>query len=635
MEHPPLARVSIDRRLTARAGIALVLANMRYWRTVAPSVRAQLDHWRERARLIPDPALRELALENLSEEGFNAEAGATLATLTPRAQRVRAVEAIVAFQVMYDYLDGLVEQPSDEPLRNGRQLLKALVDAVSQPPQPGADADYYRYNRRTEDGGYLQSLISTIGGAIGALPASSAFADVIRAAAARCAEGQAQTHAAKRMGTAQLEEWAKREAAGTALDWHEFFAGTLTSVISIYALLATADERTTPQQAAAIDATYLSIGALSTILDSLVDHEQDLAGENVGYVSRHYPDPDTLARRLANLIGLVVVQARTLPNAAHHIMTLAGVVAYYTSSPAASGDFARPTAIRTQRELAPLITPVLAVMRTWRFAKRTRRWRRHEPASTRESPQTDAQCNWKDPRGAGKDVQQRPIARRVAIITDGNGRWARARGLPAIRGHEAGADTLKARIRDAAELGIRELTVYSFSTENWSRSEEEVQGLISMFARRIAEETPGLHRQGVRMRFTGRREGISQKLLQQMCLAEAMTAENEQMTLFIALNYGGRAEILDAARTFAGTTEQEFHELLYAPDMHDPDLIIRTSGEQRLSNFLLWQSARSQLVFRKELWPDFTRECLAQTLDEYSKLALGAEARARGSSSTS
>ncbi len=209
--------------------------------------------------------------------------------------------------------------------------------------------------------------------------------------------------------------------------------------------------------------------------------------------------------------------------------------------------------------------------------------------------------------------------RYVAIITDGNGRWARQRGLPAIRGHEAGADVVKARLRDAVGFGIRELTVYSFSTENWSRSKAEVSGLMRMFVRRIDAETPELKAEGVRMRFIGRRsEPVSQRLIEKMQWAEAETAENDRITLFVAFNYGGRAEILDAARSFNGGDEAEFRRHLYAPDMHDPDLIIRTSGEQRVSNFLTWQSAYSEFVFRDELWPDFTREAFAESLEEFA-----------------
>ena len=191
--------------------------------------------------------------------------------------------------------------------------------------------------------------------------------------------------------------------------------------------------------------------------------------------------------------------------------------------------------------------------------------------------------------------------------------------MPVNEGHNAGADTVKARLRDAAELGVEELTVYSFSTENWSRPAAEVQGLMSMFSKRIAGETPELHEEGVRMRFIGRREGISEQLVERMGGAEELTEGNRRITLFVAFNYGGRAEIFDAARRFTGDTEEEFRQCLYAPEMHDPDLIIRTSGERRLSNYLLWQSAYSELVFRDELWPDFTRAALEQSLAEFSE----------------
>jgi undecaprenyl diphosphate synthase len=176
-------------------------------------------------------------------------------------------------------------------------------------------------------------------------------------------------------------------------------------------------------------------------------------------------------------------------------------------------------------------------------------------------------------------------ARYVAIITDGNGRWAQKRGLPVLQGHEAGADTVKARLRDAVELGVRELTVYSFSTENWGRPRAEVDGLMKMFAARIDRETPELHDEGVRMRFVGRREGLDTEL---------------------------------TGRSFTGETEEEFRRHLYAPDMHDPDLLIRTSGELRISNYLLWQLAYAEFIFRDELWPDFSRAAFEASLDEYA-----------------
>jgi undecaprenyl diphosphate synthase len=213
---------------------------------------------------------------------------------------------------------------------------------------------------------------------------------------------------------------------------------------------------------------------------------------------------------------------------------------------------------------------------------------------------------------------QTPSARSVAIIADGNRRWACAHGLPLSAGYEAGADTLKERLQDAIELGVEELTVYSFSTENWSRPAREIGELISILAARIEQETPELHRDGVRMRFIGRRDDGSRQLSALMDWAESLTKANRRITLCVAFNYGGRAEILDAAKRFQGGTEEDFRRCFYAPELHDPDLIIRTGGEQRLSNYLLWQAAYSELVFREEMWPDFSRRAFKESISQFS-----------------
>ncbi len=216
-----------------------------------------------------------------------------------------------------------------------------------------------------------------------------------------------------------------------------------------------------------------------------------------------------------------------------------------------------------------------------------------------------------DERGEG-------TPRYVAIITDGNGRWAEQRGLPVTEGHRAGAENVKARLRDAVELGIEELTIYAFSTENWARSPEEVGALVRMFSEYIERESPELHEEGVRIRFIGGRSApVPAKLVAQMEWAEQLTAKNDRITFFIPFNYGGRAEIVEAARSFTGTTEEEFRRLLYAPEMHDPEVVIRTSGEQRLSNYLLWQTAYSELIFRDELWPDFDRAAFEDAIGQY------------------
>ena len=208
-------------------------------------------------------------------------------------------------------------------------------------------------------------------------------------------------------------------------------------------------------------------------------------------------------------------------------------------------------------------------------------------------------------------------ARYVAIIMDGNARWATERGLPVLAGHRQGAKALKQTVRNAVELGLRELTVYAFSTENWTRPRDEVEGLMEMFAELIESETPELDEEGVRMRFIGRRDEVSDVLQEKMAWAEGVTAGNERMTLYVAFNYGSRAEILEAAARYDGGGEEEFAKLLYAPDMNDPDLLIRTSGESRVSNFLLWQTAYSEFVFSDVYWPDFDMDELKSALDEF------------------
>jgi undecaprenyl diphosphate synthase len=199
---------------------------------------------------------------------------------------------------------------------------------------------------------------------------------------------------------------------------------------------------------------------------------------------------------------------------------------------------------------------------------------------------------------------------------DGNARWAQARDLPVLAGHREGAKALKRTVRHAVKHGVEELTVYAFSTENWTRPRDEVEGLMAMFAELIESETPELDEEGVRMIFIGRREEVSDELREKMGWAEEKTRGNDRMKLFVAFNYGGRAEIVDAAERYTGGGDEEFAKLLYAPDMRDPDVLIRTSGEQRVSNFLLWQTAYSELYFADVLWPDFDEEHLVRALED-------------------
>lgn len=219
--------------------------------------------------------------------------------------------------------------------------------------------------------------------------------------------------------------------------------------------------------------------------------------------------------------------------------------------------------------------------------------------------------------------------RYLAVIPDGNGRWAQGRGLPVGAGHRAGAKALHAVIERALDHGVLELTAFSFSTENWSRPPEEVAALMDLFVEMIEREMPQLHEQGVRVRFLGRRRGVAPELVARMERSEALTAGNHRMTFYIAFNYGGRAELADAARAYAvahagvsGSGEDETIDLrpyLYAPEMHDPELLIRTSGELRISNFLLWQLAYTELAFSSKLWPDFGPQDLDEVLADFAQ----------------
>jgi undecaprenyl diphosphate synthase len=208
--------------------------------------------------------------------------------------------------------------------------------------------------------------------------------------------------------------------------------------------------------------------------------------------------------------------------------------------------------------------------------------------------------------------------RYVAIIMDGNARWAASRGLGVTEGHQAGTDALKRIVGDAGDLGIAELTVYAFSTENWTRPDAEVSGIMALFVDRIRREAPELDEEGVRLRFIGRRDRLAPAVVDQIEWAERLTERHADRTLFVGFDYGGRAEILQAAERYKGGGEEEFRRLMYAPDMHDPQLIIRTGAEQRLSNFLLWESAYSELYFSDKMWPEFDRAELERALDDYA-----------------
>jgi len=232
--------------------------------------------------------------------------------------------------------------------------------------------------------------------------------------------------------------------------------------------------------------------------------------------------------------------------------------------------------------------------------------------------------------------------RYLAVIMDGNGRWARRRHLPVAAGHRAGAKALRRLIEHAIDCDIAEVTVYSFSSENWRRPTDEVAALMTLFVDQIESEVPEVQSRGVRVRFLGRREGVDPELLRRIDAAEAANPPDPAMTMYIAFNYGSRDELLDATRALAAAsaggppdetagersariaglvTEDALRARLYAPEMHDPELLIRTSGEQRISNFLLWQLAYTELYFTAKLWPDFGPADLDEALAVYATRA--------------
>lgn len=231
--------------------------------------------------------------------------------------------------------------------------------------------------------------------------------------------------------------------------------------------------------------------------------------------------------------------------------------------------------------------------------------------------------------GAGSNAATE-VPRHVAIIMDGNGRWARARGLPRTAGHRQGASAVRRAVEGAAELGVSYLTVFGFSSENWKRPESEVDDLMWLLRRYLQSEIADLHANGVRLRVIGERERLAPDIVRLISDAEHATRDNQRLTFTVALNYGGRQEILSAVRQLAGEAAAgrldpsdidagRFASELATPYLPDPDLVIRTSGEKRISNFLLWQSAYSEFVFVDKLWPDFTQQDLADAVNEYQR----------------
>lgn len=333
-----------------------------YYLTVAHHVRRELDRWRRRARQIPDPDLRRFALEKLEGEHLNAQAAAVFATLVPLRHRAAGARLMVAFEVMYDYLDAVSEQPALDPLRNGLRLHAALTEVVAPRPRPGLD--FYAFGSYAGDGGYLTEVITACRRRLAALPAVTAVRPALLCSVARCAEGQTRTHAADQAGTSQLRTWADSLAgASQHHTWWELAAGAASS-LAIHALFAAAGEaRTTAADARKIEAAYFpSVCALSTLLDAFVDRRRDAARGVHNYVD-YYDGPATVARRLGAIACDANDVTLRLPYGRRRAAIVAGVVAFYLS--AMERECASMSASRRIIDsLSPrMVRPLLAVVR--------------------------------------------------------------------------------------------------------------------------------------------------------------------------------------------------------------------------------------------------------------------------------
>ena len=338
--------------------ITVVTAGVVYWLTIYPRARLEIRRWAARAGQIPDPTLRAQALFKLTRERLNPEAAAFFAVLAPRRHRAALVRLMVCFQIAYDYLDAINEEPETAGLRNGLQLHRALSDAVSS---GSAGCDYYRYHPQRDDGGYLVDLVSACRDALWTLPSASAIESLLVHAAARCGEAQSRNHAVLVEGDGQLIDWAANQRASEYLWWELAAAGI--SCLALHALFAAAACATTLEEAARIDVAYFpSVCAISALLDSLVDQPDDSAGSNHSFVA--YYESSTLA---AARFAAITSEARTLSSVLkghhRHRVILAGIASFYLSAPGASTELARPVATRTLDCLGRSSAPILAVMR--------------------------------------------------------------------------------------------------------------------------------------------------------------------------------------------------------------------------------------------------------------------------------
>jgi tetraprenyl-beta-curcumene synthase len=338
-----------------------------YWLRIVPGARRELRAWEHRARCIPNPLLRELALEKLSKERLNPEAAACFAVLAPPRSRSRCVRLIVAYQLVYDYLDAVNEQPAYTPLAEGLHLHRALTDAVAG---TGPIAAYYRHHHQHEDAGYIPLFVHACRDALREVSADH-LTPLLIEAADRCGEAQSRNHATVAEGHGQLVAWSRSQASGTGYLWWELAAGGI-SCLSIHALFAAAaDPVTTVAEARQVDAAYFPpICAISALLDSLVDYTADAETTNHSFVA-HYDSSTHAADRFIAIIEDATSHTNRLRHHRHHAVILAGLASFYLSAPEARIGFARLVARRTIDSLGATTTPMLAVMRLRRHALNT------------------------------------------------------------------------------------------------------------------------------------------------------------------------------------------------------------------------------------------------------------------------
>lgn len=350
--------------------VVLLVTLARYWLTIFPGARRELTHWTERARAIPNPFLRQIASHTLTTEGLNAEGAALFATLAPLRHRPAATRLLVRFQVMYDYLDALTEQPVPDSLRTSRQLHRALLAAFGMPtPVEG----YYAHHPRGDDGGYLDDLVEGCRAALAELPGAQHAARYAIRAAARSAEGQSQSHAAVFCGERELMRWAKHATPPTlGLAWWETAAAAESSLV-IHALLAcAADPQLTDKTAARISAAYWPwITGLNALLDDLIDGAEDAAAGTHSYTT-HYTSPAGLARRLGAIAGRASTAIRPLPRRRTHAIILAAMTSFYLASPHAALGAIEPTARSVQEGIDTDLRLLLAMLRARRHLAHSR-----------------------------------------------------------------------------------------------------------------------------------------------------------------------------------------------------------------------------------------------------------------------